>query len=300
MRADDDTWDIATGVGVTALGVAAARATESRRPDALVRDPYAEIFTNAPGVPEWARRRESPDDAAADARAALRLIVDFMAARTKYFDDYFAKAAAAGVRQAVVLASGLDARAYRLPWPDRSIVFEIDQPKVLEFKRETLAKHEAAPAVDRREVAADLRHDWPAALAEAGFDRAAPTAWLAEGLLLYLPGAAQDALFESIVAQSAPGSWFATNISVNEGKRESAFPNQRAVLAQSGSGVDIRELRYPHDERSRPAEWFASRGWAATSISIPDELARLGRPYPDDLAEQMSEQYLETATLPTA
>jgi methyltransferase (TIGR00027 family) len=292
MRTDDDTWDIATSVGATALGVAAARAAETRQPDALFRDPFAEVFTAAAGAPQW---HENPDE---EAQRALRLMRDFIAARTKFFDDSFAQATAQGVRQVVILAAGLDARAYRLPWPDGTVVFELDQPKVLEFKHETLAARGAAPTAERREVAADLRHDWPAALAQAGFDRSSPTAWLAEGLLLYLPGTAQDALFENIVAHSAPGSWFATNISVNEGEHmASASSNRTAALALDSLGSDVKDLRYPDDERSRPADWFAGQGWQSTSISIPQQLLRLGRPLPDDLAEHMSEQFLETATL---
>src|SRR5699024_6712569 len=115
-------------------------------------------------------------------------------------------AVAAGVRQVVILASGLDSRAYRLAWPAGTVVFEIDQPKVLSYKAATLAAHGVTPSTDRREVPMDLRQDWPAALRAAGFDPAAPTAWLAEGLLMYLPADAQDRLFEQVTALSVPGS----------------------------------------------------------------------------------------------
>jgi len=121
---------------------------------------------------------------------------DYQAVRTHYFDGYFDAAVRTGIRHVVILAAGLDSRAYRLNWPAGTTVFEIDQPKVLSYKTSTLDAHGAAPKARRVPVAADLRDDWPAALIAAGFDATQPTAWLAEGLLPYLPGDAQDRLFE--------------------------------------------------------------------------------------------------------
>ena len=110
----------------------------------------------------------------------------------------------------MILASGLDTRAYRLPWPADTVVFEIDQPEVIAFKSRTLAELGAEPTAERRTVAIDLREDWPSALQAAGFDPTQPTAWIAEGLLIYLPPDAQDRLFDDITALSAPGSRIAT------------------------------------------------------------------------------------------
>ena len=137
-------------------------------------------------------------------------MIDGMAVRTKFFDDYFINATKYAVRQAVILASGLDARAYRLPWPAGTVVYELDQPQVIEFKTTTLAGIGAEPTATRRTVPIDLRQDWPAALKAAGLDTTAPTAWLAEGLLIYLPPEAQDRLFDNITALSVPGSTIAT------------------------------------------------------------------------------------------
>ena len=147
---------------------------------------------------------------------------NYQAVRTHFFDAYFAAAAEAGIRQIVILASGLDSRAYRLEWPSGTVVFEIDQPKVLEYKAATLAAHGAQPSATRHEVAIDLRFDWPAALKAAGFDPAKPTAWLAEGLLMYLPSDAQDRLFEQVTALSAPGSRIAAETAAShaEDRRE--------------------------------------------------------------------------------
>lgn len=205
MRTDDDSWDIESSVGVTALGVAAMRAAESHRPDALFHDPYAEVLVTAVGSESWTRivRGEIPDLEAA-AMASMGPIISALIARTCYLDAYVREAAADGIRQIVIPAAGLDARAYRIEWPVGTTVFELDLPKVLELEERALA--DFPPAAQRRAIAVDLRQDWPAALRDNGFDPALPTAWLVEGLLRYLPADAQDRLLDNIVAASAPGS----------------------------------------------------------------------------------------------
>jgi methyltransferase (TIGR00027 family) len=214
-RTDDDTWDISESVGATALGVAAGRAAETNSEDPLIVDPYAQVFLEAAGDGIWnvyLNDELPPELAEVDPRLKERLeaMKGYVASRTKFFDEFFLAAAAAGVRQSVILAAGLDARAWRLAWPDGSVVYEIDQPKVLAFKTETLRAHDARPATRYVAVPIDLRQDWPKALREAGFDPAERTAWSAEGLLLYLPGDAQDLLFERIGELSAPGSRIAS------------------------------------------------------------------------------------------
>ncbi len=182
MRTDGDTWDIVTGVGLTALGVATFRALESAAPSPLIQDAYAELFVRAAGEPKFMDILADPPTL-----AGAPLVPGFMGIRTKFFDEFFLSAGANGITQAVILAAGLDTRAYRLDWPPGTIVYEIDQPDVLEFKNRVLAEHSATPRTEHRTVAVDLRSDWPAALAAAGADPAAPTAWSAEGLLPYLP-----------------------------------------------------------------------------------------------------------------
>ena len=205
MRTNDDNWDITTSVGATALLVAAARALEAQKPDPLAVDSYAEVFCRAVGgnaadvldgkspdhqlkTPDWGEN-----------------FVNFQGARTRYFDDYFRRAAEAGVRQVVILAAGLDSRAYRLSWPDATTIFELDRPQVLDFKREVLTEQGATPNAERREVAIDLREDWPQALRDSGFDASKPSAWIAEGLLIYLPAAAREQLFTGIDALASFG-----------------------------------------------------------------------------------------------
>src|SRR6201991_3133293 len=212
LRTHDDSWDIKTSVGTTAVMVAAARAVETEQPDALISDPYAKLLVTNAGAgvlweamldPAVAAKVESLD---AESAAHLQHMRGYQAVRTNFFDTFFKDAVADGIRQVVILASGLDSRAYRLDWPAGTTVYEIDQPKVLAYKSATLAANGATPSADRHEVPIDLRQDWPAALVAAGFNPKAPTAWLAEGLLMYLPADAQDRLFSQITELSAPGS----------------------------------------------------------------------------------------------
>src|SRR6202790_3206412 len=212
-RTDNDTWDLASGVGATATMVAAARAVATKSGDPLIDDPFAEPLVKAVGVDSFARLAAgelNPADVDDDAVLGVQRMTDRMAVRTRYFDELFDEAAKEGIRQVVILASGLDSRAYRLPWPAGTTVFEIDQPQVIEFKSATLADLGAIATADRRVVAIDLRHDWPAALLHAGFHAERPTAWIAEGLLNYLPPDAQDRLLDHITVLSTAGSRLAT------------------------------------------------------------------------------------------
>src|SRR5258705_928814 len=162
-RTDDDSWDITEGVGQTALGVAMARAEETRTECPLFPDPYAQLFLDAATERGWERPRSYMIE-------RIRSISAYTASRTKWFDEFFIAAGAGGIEQSVILAAGLDARPWRLPWVDCSVVYEIDQPKVLAFKTQTLAVHGVRPGARYVAGPADLRHDWPQALREAGFD----------------------------------------------------------------------------------------------------------------------------------
>ncbi|OBF58622.1 SAM-dependent methyltransferase [Mycobacterium sp. 852002-53434_SCH5985345] len=293
-RSLDDSWDIATSVGATAVMVALARAAETASDSPLIRDQFAEPLVSTPelaGVREqvaawWAG--EPDDDSGGDAPDPNHMI-NYQAVRTHFFDAYFADAVAAGIRQVVLVAAGLDSRAYRLDWPAGTVVYEIDLPKVLEYKTETLASHGAEPTADRRAVPVDLRHDWPKALREAGFDASRPTAWLAEGLLPFLPAAAQEALFASIDALSGPGSRVAVeNFGVDEEKRREAeqrWQELRAKREARGQDTSFNPFDLWFSDEGRPdcAEWFAAHGWTTRTVSARDEGQRLGRaPQPED------------------
>ena len=187
-RTDNDSWEITESVGSTALGVAAARAAETDSDSPLIQDPFARAFLDAAGKGMWSLTSDPKLSAALtdlvpDLAAHTQAMVDFMAVRTKWFDELFLDAVSSGVRQVVILAAGLDSRSWRLSWPAGTTVFELDQAKVLDFKSRTLAQRGAQPTARLVNVAVDLRDDWPTALREAGFDESEPTMWSAEGLL---------------------------------------------------------------------------------------------------------------------
>jgi methyltransferase (TIGR00027 family) len=267
-RTDDDTWDLASGVGATATMVAAARAQATNDPKPLINDPFARPLVEAVGIDlltRMVRGEVTLADLDDEQTRGVRRMKDNMAARTKFFDEFFLDATAAGIRQAVILAAGLDARAYRLPWPAGTVVYEIDQPEVIAFKTTTLAGLGAEPTADRRTVAIDLRQDWPAALREAGFDPDRPTAWIAEGLLGYLPPDAQDRLLDNITALSTVGSRFATeSIAGRDDLDEEAIKERmKAVSArwrEHGFDLDMTELIYFGD-RNEAAEYLRSHSW---------------------------------------
>lgn len=286
-RTEDDSWDLASSVGATATMVAAARAMVTRIDGALISDPYAEPLVRAVGVDVFTRLatgelEPSAFDIDDDKHAGMDRMVDNMAVRTKFFDDFFLDATAAGVRQAVILASGLDSRAYRLQWPAGTVVYEVDQPAVIAFKTQALADIGAEPTADRRVVAMDLRFDWPAALKAAGFAPARPTAWSAEGLLGYLPPDAQDSLLDTISSLSAPGSWLATESSppldqadVDEAKEKMELSAER--WREHGYDLDWSNLVYFGD-RNEPANYLAEHGWTMNGSNINELLTANGYP----------------------
>ncbi|WP_066917316.1 class I SAM-dependent methyltransferase [Mycobacterium interjectum] len=287
LRTHDDTWDIKTSVGSTAVMVAAARAVETERPDPLIRDPYARLLVSNAGAgvlweamldPEIAAKVESLDE---DSAAHLHHMRGYQAVRTHFFDTYFTDAVTAGIRQIVILASGLDSRAYRLDWPAGTTVYELDQPEVLAYKSTTLADNGVSPSADRREVAIDLRQDWPAALRAAGFDPTQRTAWLAEGLLMYLPAEAQDRLFTLIGELSPAGSRVSAETAPNhaEERRQQMRERFKRVADEIGleETVDVGELMYRDDHRADLTEWLNEHGWRATAEHSIDAMRRLGR-----------------------
>ena len=286
LRSDDDSWDIATSVGTTAVMVAAARARETDSAEPLIRDPYARLLVSGAGTGVWENFLDDAMQdkiAAADpaAAAVFANMLGYQAVRTHFFDAFFTDAAAAGIRQVVILASGLDSRAYRLPWPEGTVVYEIDQPKVLEYKSETLARHGVQPTADRHEVAIDLRQDWPAALAAAGFDSTRPTAWLAEGLLMYLPAEAQDRLFTQITELSAPGSRVSAEAVRHHDEDRRTRMRERWEKMADNIGiertVDIQDLTYNDVDRADLTEWLTAHGWTASGVSSTDEMRRMDR-----------------------
>jgi methyltransferase (TIGR00027 family) len=280
-RTDNDSWDITESVGATALGIAWARSHESKSQCPLYTDPYAEVFIDEAVARGW----ELPQRHLAE---RIRSISGYAASRTKWFDEFFIAAGAGGIEQAVILAAGLDARAWRLPWNDGSVVYEIDQPKVLAFKTDTLRAHGAQPAARYVPVPVDLRHDWPNALRKAGFDASEPTAWAAEGLLPYLPADGQDLLFERITYLSAQGSRVAVE-AFGAGffdpeylaRRRERVRQLREQAGVPDDAPDVADLWFI-EERTEVTDWFSGHGWEVSMIDAADLMTRFNRATDDD------------------
>jgi methyltransferase (TIGR00027 family) len=269
-RTDDDSWDVTESVGATALGVAMARAAESGCDWPLFTDRYAQFFVDAAVHRGW--------DSSGIA-SQLPIVKDYAAVRTKWFDEYFIAAGANGIDQAVILAAGLDARAWRLPWVSGSSVYEIDQPQVLAFKADVLTTHGAQSTAKYRAVPVDLRDDWPTALRDYGFDPSTPTAWSAEGLLPYLSAADQDLLFERIVGLSANGSRIAVEALGPSALDPDYLERGRQYLrgVQHDATPDIHDLLFL-EERTDLKKWMTDRGWAVTAIETLNLMQRYDRP----------------------
>ncbi|MGA5461865.1 SAM-dependent methyltransferase [Mycobacterium sp. NPDC050041] len=260
-RTDSDTWSITEGVGPTALGVAMARAGESSAGCPLFEDPFAQVFIDAAVARGW----ELPTDAMAE---RIRALSGYAASRTKWFDEFFIAAGAHGVEQSVILGAGLDSRAWRMPWVSGSVVFEIDQPQVLEFKLEVLRAHGAEPHARYVPVPVDLRQDWPKALRNAGFDSTQPAAWSAESLLPHLTAEGQDRLFAQIAEMAVPSSRIAVEAFV--------------------------------EDRTDVAEWLTAQGWDVTTIDARRLMNRYDRCTPDDAEDAFPNTVFVDAKLSSA
>jgi methyltransferase (TIGR00027 family) len=298
-RTDQDTWDLASSVGATATMVAAARALASAESDAIIDDPYAAPLVRAVGLDFFIRLvdGEVVPEAEDGGERDLQLETDSIAVRTRFFDDFFLNAARDGVRQSVILAAGLDARAYRLAWPPGSVVYEVDQPKVVAFKSAAMANLGATPAADRRTVAIDLREDWPEALRRSGFDATQPTSWSAEGLLMYLPPEAHDRLFDNITELSAPGSKLATEYHGDSGRTMTERAQQfNKRWANLGCDIDLSGLFFD-GERSNVVDYLTDRGWQVSTRPRREFFADYGRVFPDDEESQLRNIIAVTATL---
>jgi methyltransferase (TIGR00027 family) len=288
-RTDQDSWDLASSVGATATMVAAARALASGGANPIINDPFAAPLVRAVGLDFFRRLVDGdlpisrvPSDAYDGSEKDMALETDSIAVRTRFFDDFFLNAARDGMRQSVILAAGLDVRAYRLAWPPGSVVYEVDQPRVVEFKSAAMSTLGVTPTAERRTVSIDLREDWPAALRRSGFDTTQPTSWSAEGLLMYLPPDAQDRLFDNITELSAPGSKLATEYHPESGptmsQRAQEF-NDR--WAKFGCDIDLSGLFFD-GERSNVVDYLTGRGWDVTARKRRDLFGDYGLEFPDD------------------
>ncbi|MGV0042754.1 SAM-dependent methyltransferase [Mycobacterium colombiense] len=274
-KTDGSSRDIAERVGATALGIAAARAAETARDNPIIRDPFAQLFVDAAGVGVWSvtaspKLLAELTTAQPELAPLVRALINFTAVRTAFLDEFFLDVGRAGVRQIVNLAAGLDSRAWRLPWPDGTTVYELDQSAVLEFKYAVLQRHGAFPTSNVVGVPIDLRGDWPTALQKAGFDASQPTAWLAEGLLHYLPARTHELLFERVHALSPVTSWFALNAPSGDAQTRGA-----GLLGTAASHV---KGQWRADDING---WLYQNGWDTAEVGLKELLSHYGRAVPD-------------------
>jgi len=295
-RTDRDRWDLASSVGATATMVAAQRALSSD--EKLIDDPYAAPLVRAVGIDVYVRLVNGQIPVGGESEFDPQRMARGMACRTRFYDRFFLDAAQSGVDQVVILASGLDARAYRLPWPAGTVVYEVDMPEVIEFKTLTLSDLGAEPTAERRTVAIDLRDDWAAALQATGFDPQAPAAWSAEGLLVYLPDAAQDALFDHITELSAPGSRLAFEFVPDTAVfADERWRTHHDRMSELGFEIDFNDLVY-HGQRSHILDYLTQRGWRTSSQTVKELHAANGFVYPDDdVAEAFADVTYSSAVL---
>ena len=277
-RTEDDTWDPATGVGMTATFGATARAVATNK--GVLDDPFAEPLVRATGLKYFTRIVENKlYTADRDDDPAVTGLINILAVHGRFLDDFLAAAGRNGIRQVVILASGLDTRPYRLWWPAGTTVYEIDQPEVVDFKTTVMRGLGAKLTTNRCAVGVDLRHDWLTALRRVGFDEAQRTVWIAENLLVgYLTPAAQHRLLADVTAVSAAGSWLAadymptwTRLQLEEGR---AFVE---TWRESGLDVDLAGLTYAGEYR-QVGEYLAAHGWETAVRTIVDLHAAIGLP----------------------
>jgi methyltransferase (TIGR00027 family) len=275
-RTDDDTWDPATGVGMTATFGAVARAVGTNK--GLLDDPFAEQLVRAAGVEYFIRVIEDQryaDHGGGD--PVMTGLIDVLAVHARFVDEYLAEAGRAGIREVVILGSGMDTRPYRLWWPPGTTVYEIDQPEVVDFKTDVLRGLGAELNANRRAIGIDLRQDWPDGLRRVGFDAAQPTVWVAEGLLVgYLPPDAQNRLLQTLTEMSATGSRFAADHMPTWSP--SQLEEGRALIdiwRQQGLDVDLTTLTYTGEYRYVP-QYLAACGWKTVERKVADLFGAIG------------------------
>ena len=270
IRKYDEIMSISDPVSLTARWTAAARAVESRREDRLFNDPFAEALAGRQGFAFL----QQVDSARRATGVTSQADNPYLTIRTRFIDDFLkGPLVASSVRQVVVVAAGLDARAYRLAWPRGTCVFELDRHEVLEAKRTVLDRLGAQPHCECRSVAVDLAHPWQEALVVSGFDKANLSLWIVEGLFPYLDEPGARGVLAQISALAKIGSTIVADV-VGKSFLESAWtrPFLQALAAANAPwkfGCD------------HPDELFRSYGWDAVTQRPGEVGANYGRwPYP--------------------
>ena len=255
-----------TPLGLTSRWVAASRALETESAAPLFRDPLARALASEAG---FAMRAAVNAEHGAPSTPGQYLTI-----RTRFFDDAIVEAVTSlGLRQMVLVAAGMDARAFRLDWPPGTVLFELDRADVFAEKEPMLRQLGAIPLCDRRVVRCDLAEPWAEQISAAGFDPARPAAVLIEGLLCYLARDDVDALMRRLRAVTAAGSWLGLDVLGIEALTSPLIATHLARLRQLGCpwvfGVE------------NPEAFLSAHGWDARVVMAGDEAANYGRwPFP--------------------
>lgn len=247
-------------LSATAAWTASVRARESERADGLFCDPWAALLAGETGL-AWIAPRST--------ESVTPIII-----RTRYFDDFLQRVTREeGITQVILLAAGLDTRAFRLSWPAGTTFFELDQTAVLAYKSNVLNAAQAQPTCTRQAIGADLTQPWTEALLAGGFDPQIPAVWLLEGFLFYLPKETVTQLLDAVTSLAAPGSWLGFDIINSVMLTSPLTRNWIEMQAQSGAPW-IGTL-------DDPVGFLAQRGWAASLTQAGAEDANYGRwPFP--------------------
>jgi methyltransferase (TIGR00027 family) len=268
------------GVGVTAVAVAAARALESDRPDALVRDVWAATLVRASGVdvPFPERWPQSLDDVPPMEHSML-LGAMYIGLRTRFIDDELRRG---GLTQVAILGSGLDTRSWRLDWPDGTRVFELDSPEVIDLVDSAMDAAPSPATSQRIAVPGDVTEPWASDVVAAGFRPGIPTHWVLEGLLPYLSAHDQSAVLDDVIALSAPGS--RAVIERAPALADTPETRERLKTFSVATGIPFDELLARTDPPD-PAHVLRAAGWSVDEVSVTDLERRYSRPLAVDRTE---------------
>lgn len=193
-----------------ALGRAMADAGVSHIPD--FHDPTARVFLNEKGKHSLAKIERATRARKRGYRLEMaRVMGDIMALRTMAIDAAVRDAIAGGATQLVILGAGYDGRAWRMPELDGVNVFEVDHPATQGDKRARLAELPPARGIVHFVSIDFVRESLGAVLDRAGHDRAAPTCWIWEGVVMYLRRDVMRATLAAIADRSASGSTLIVN-----------------------------------------------------------------------------------------
>lgn len=266
-------------MGTTATLVAAARAVAGNQADPVISDQFAGVLVRAVGLKLFTQLVDGAidfSDIGADWMPA------YFGMRGRSLDDFAVAACRAGIRQAVILASGLDCRAYRLEWPSDMSIYEADQPRVIEWKRRVLTGLGWPPLPGHHCVGIDLRQDWPTALRQEGFDDNQPTVWIVEGLLIgYLPPEGHDKILDAITTLSAPGSRLAADYvdSTRSDALGAKLRRLHPIWSERDPEIDLSNLTFA-GRHTDSAAYLAERGWTTSSADLADVFGAAGRTAP--------------------